>query len=281
MMTLATLRPIVDRWLPRLASAYRTIRDARRPSLDFLQTPYGFRFAGNDAIAKGDFEREEIATVVGLLGKATVFVDVGANVGFYSCLAASLGKRVLAFEPLAANLAVLYENLLANGFDSVEVFPIGLSDVPGLKPMFGGGTGASFLPGWANAPTSYRRTVPTSTLDLFVSDRFRQQEVLLKVDVEGWESALLRGATRTLAMVPQPTWFVEIGLSQHFPTGRNSAFRETFEVFFQHGYRATTALEDRRPITREDVERWVASGRVDFGNHNYVFTPGNEGDVTL
>ena len=98
------LKPYVERY-PALAFAYRTIRDAwalqqQKPQV----TPHGFRLVGNRAMQDGTFEAEETALVKQYLGNAEVFVDVGANIGFYTCLARSLGKHTIAVEPLAQNL---------------------------------------------------------------------------------------------------------------------------------------------------------------------------------
>lgn len=78
---------------------------------------------GHAAMQSGQFEPEETAVVQQLLDDISDFVDVGANVGFYSCLARANGKQTVAIEPLTANLDYLYANLQANGWNDVEVIP--------------------------------------------------------------------------------------------------------------------------------------------------------------
>jgi hypothetical protein len=76
----------------------------------------------------GTFERVETETISRLLNDADVFVDVGANIGYYSLLALQRGKRVVAFEPQGHNLRAFYASLEANGWqDPVEVFPVALA----------------------------------------------------------------------------------------------------------------------------------------------------------
>jgi tRNA G37 N-methylase Trm5 len=98
-------------------------------------TRYGFKLVGNPAMQSGTFEPDETRFLESSLAKADTFVDIGANIGYFSCLARSLGKRVVAVEPLAENLDYLFRNLLLNGFDDVEVFPLGLAERPGLRTL--------------------------------------------------------------------------------------------------------------------------------------------------
>jgi FkbM family methyltransferase len=279
---LRELKPYVERF-PRLASTYRTLRDAVATlRLRPLPTPLGFLFAGSEAMQLGVFEPEETALVRELLESRDVLIDVGANIGYYTCLARSLGKRVVAVEPMPVNLDCLYVNLEANAFTDVEVFPVGVSSRPGIVTMFGGGTGASFVERWSGASPLQRRSIPVSTLDILLGDRFAADRLLVKIDVEGAELEVLRGASGVLAAPKPPAWLVEICLSEHHPDGINPVFAETFRLFWDHGYvaravgaadRASGAGADNsRPVTPEDVARWVSNKRRDFGHHSYLFT---------
>jgi FkbM family methyltransferase len=243
----------MDRFFPAISAAYRQLRDSaqfqrQRP----VSTPYGVRLMGHPQMVSGAFEPQERAVVQRLLQDTDVFVDVGANVGLYTCLARSAGKTVLAIEPLQSNLDYLYANLRANGFDDVEVFPVGLSDRPGLSTLYGMATGASLIRGWAGAPSTLNRTVPLSTLDLLLGERFRDRRLLIKVDVEGAELGVLRGATRTLARVPSPVWLVEVTRGEHHPTAVNEDFSAVFCTFREAGYAAFHVYEPHRQITGAD-----------------------------
>src|SRR6266850_49334 len=90
-----------------------------------VTTHYGFklltsRSAGHAEMAAGTFEQEEIGLIKSHLTQADVFVDVGANIGLYVCLAALLGKHAVAFEPQKKNLELLSTNLSENDFRDVE-----------------------------------------------------------------------------------------------------------------------------------------------------------------
>ena len=264
-------RHIIDTWLPSIGRAYRSIRDERAAMAPPVPTPFGFKLAGNVAMAAGVFETEEIEVFLRLLQKASTCIDIGANIGLYTCLAAAQGKHVVAIEPLSVNLTALYRNLLCNSFLDIEVFPVGLSGKAGIKRLFGGNTGASFVPGWAGASDKRNELVPVSTLDLIVQTRFDGSALLIKMDVEGFEYEVLLGAEHTLGLSPRPMWLVEICLSEHFPDGLNDKFYNTFDAFWRRGYEARTVNREERLIHADDVSRWVKQGYADFGSHNYLF----------
>ena len=76
-------------------------------------------------MAAGTLEPEETALVRKLLQEVDVLVNVGANVGYYCCHALSLGKPVIAVEPIAGNLHYLLANIRNNGWTAyAEVFPM-------------------------------------------------------------------------------------------------------------------------------------------------------------
>ena len=220
---------------------------------------------------KGSFEREESRLICRCLEVASVFVDVGANVGYFTCIARQMGRRVIAIEPCIQNLEFLYMNLSANRWTDVEVFPVCLGEQPGLSILYGWGTGASMVRKWAGCSDFQQRSVPISTLDILLGDRFGEEKIVIKVDVEGLEYLVLQGAQRTLKRCPSPVWLVEVCLTEHHPAGINPHFQDVFRIFWEQGYQAKTIGKDSKVVTQHDVERWVKEGRRDFGYVNYVF----------
>ena len=267
------VRSLADRF-PSLSSLYREVRDAlhaRRAEL--LPTPFGFRLAGNPGMAAGKFEPEETKVLGEELKRAQLFVDVGANVGFYSCLARSRGVPVIAVEPLQHNVSLLLRNLQANGFDDVEVLTLGLGERPGVLTLHGGGTGASLVPGWAGAPPGWERSIAVSTFDRLILPRSAGLRVLIKLDIEGAELPALRGAAGLLRQEPAPVWLVENNLDEHHPGGRNPDFGAVFAIFFDAGYRAFVADQTRAELTRADAAERERRGGAP--SHNYLFRRGD------
>jgi FkbM family methyltransferase len=278
------LKKYLSKRYPEVAAMYHSYRMSHEMSRHKLKsTPYGFKLMGNLPMQDGKFEPDETELIRQYSDIVEVFVDVGANVGYFVCLARSLNKHVLAAEPLAQNLDYLYANLELNGWKDVEVMPVGLSAKPGVTTLYGGGSGASLIPHWAGTSEVLRRTIPVSTLDVLVGERFRGRKLMIKIDVEGAEYEVLQGATKTLTSSPNPIWLLEICLTEHHPGGINPHFADIFNIFWSHGYEARTVGEQTRIVTSKDVERWVQNRKRDFGYVSYLFQEekGRNGDSDI
>ena len=249
-----------------VASNYVSIaRDMKR--FGIKSTPYGFKLIGPKELQDGLYEPDETKLIRSYLKEYTVFIDIGANIGYYTCLARHAGLKVLAIEPLLYNLEYLYANLETNGYYDIEVFPVGLAANPGMATLFGPGTAASLIQDWAGTSTK-ERIVPLSTLDIIIGDRFADEKLLIKVDVEGTEYEMLKGADKILAAFPDSVWMVEIGLSGNHPEGLNPNFLKTCEKFWSHGYKAYTICKDSKLVSRNDVLTWIK--KSDLGG-NFLF----------
>ena len=267
-----TIKSIVERF-PALALFYRNTRDLLDQRHPPRKTQWGFSFAGHDAMADGSFEPDETKVVRRLLADVDVLVNVGANVGYYCCHALSMGKPVIAVEPNTRNLHYLLKNIQNNSWAKLaEVFPVAMGSGADILQMWGGGTGASLVKGWASIPESYVTQVPILSLDRVLGDALCGKKALILVDIEGAEFMMLQGAKQTLMNEPRPIWMMEISSTDHQPAGivMNPHFAKTFELFFAQGYRAFTADEAAMEITPAIVQKVVA-GAQSLGTHNFVF----------
>lgn len=267
------LRSMIERF-PRLAMTYRLLYETRLLSSKPQQTPLGFLFNGHDRMVSGTFEPEETVLVTDLLKETEVFINVGANIGYYCCIALAQGKPTIAFEPIPTNLQYLYKNIHANGWDEqIEVFPVALSNRSGLVEMYGGGTGASMIKGWSDISANYKTLVPVSTMDAILGKRFDKRKCLVLVDIEGAEHEMLQGSMHLLQMTPRPTWIVEITFTKHQPKGVkiNPKFAETFNLFWENGYEAWTINRAMRQLAPEEINRMVKDGNKTYSGHNILF----------
>ena len=263
---------------PRLALVCRTIRDAKQIVSEPKDTPLGFKFSGSKLMEEGKFEIKETNIVKEYLSSADVFINIGANVGYYCCIALANNVKTVAFEPLESNLKYLYANIRANNWGSnIEIFPIALSKEIGLLELYGGGTGASLVKGWAGTPDYYKRLVPVSTLDCVLSNRFENKKLFILVDVEGAELLMLKGADHIVHMNPKPVWMIEITVSAHQPEGItiNPDLLTTFRLFWDAGYKAYTADENRRIIGYEEILAIANDGDNTLEVHNFLFIDKN------
>jgi FkbM family methyltransferase len=271
-MLLSRLRKPVDTLAPSVGLLYRSLRDVS-VGHQRRQTKYGFTLAGSTIMASEDYEPDEVQSFLDLLETHETVLDIGANVGFYSCLASSRGRHVVSFEPSPRNLHFLYENLWENKFRDAEVFPLGLAKRPGLNCLYGFGGIASFVRGWAQADAERFTLVPVTSLDTIIADRFEGQRLLIKLDVEGFELDVLGGAEKTLQRTPRPTWLVEVLLDgEVIPDGVNARFGQVFEIFWKHGYQCMALNGGKDLVRPADVSRWVADGSVSSDTHNFLFS---------
>ncbi len=240
-----------------------------------LETKFGFvmhighgRY--HKMMAQSAFEVEETDLILSLLKDVDVYVDVGANLGFYVFLARSVGKQVVAIEPQIKNVKVLLASLAANNYLDVEVYPIGLADKPGIAKLYGASsTGASLIEGWAAQPGKIKTIIPLTTLDVIAGHRFAAKRLLIKIDVEGMEYGVLQGAVEVVKHTPRPKWILEITLNEFHPDKINPAYQKTFEFFWRNGYEIYTANSARRRVMPEDVARWIKNKKTDFDVINY------------
>ena len=262
------------RRFPRLHAAYRGYRESKQLVQSPTRTPQGFWLAGNSSMQSGQFEPVETNVVNGLLADVEVLINIGANIGYYCCLALMQKKQVVAFEPMPNNLKMLIRNMERNGWErAIEIFPMALSSEVGIAKIYGGGTGASLVKGWAGQAEENVTSVPMSTLDIMLGERFQGARCLMVVDIEGAELAMLRGATNMLQANPKPVWMVEISITEHQPAGVgiNPHLVETFELFAAAGYQAFTAEQTPREISMEEVRQVASSGCDTLQTHNFIF----------
>ena len=166
-----------------------------------------------------DFEAVERDFVASTIRRGMVMVDAGANVGVYTIpcerLVGDTGM-VYAFEPAPETLQLLRLNLALNRCQRVSVSRYALSDksdclvlrVDETHPSFDGHRHVESIAD-AKGIRKGDELVPATTLDKFVATQGIRQIDFLKIDVEGAELSVLRGAVKSLAGYPRMTLLVE------------------------------------------------------------------------
>lgn len=272
MGVISALRPIVERF-PMLASFYRFTRDSKRLGSEVkYRERLGFSFNGSPSMQEGDFEPDETRIFERVIEYCDVFINVGANAGYYVCKALKHNKQTIAFEPNQMNVNVLLRNVEANDFSaSFQLFPVALSDQPGILPMYGASTGASLVKGWAGQLTS--TLVPISVFDETVAPLVSGKNCFVLIDIEGAELGCLKGATTLLASKMRNVFLIEISVNEHQPTGTiiNPNLVATFELMFSYGFAAYTADSELREIELTEVKKIQASNVDTLGTHNFLF----------
>ena len=210
----------------------------------------------------GLHEFEDMAFVLHALRAEDLFVDVGANVGSYTVLASgAVGARSVSFEPVPLTYRALLDNLHLNDITArVEAHNECLASAPGEAEFTADlDTGNHVL---AGPPTDGIGTVrvPVTTLDIALAKR---DPAVIKIDVEGYETAVIDGADRTLRS--PSLWAVLMELNGGSRYGFDD--RRLHERMLEYGF--TSAGYD--PLRRELRSRqWHPSAG---GNLLYVRDP--------
>jgi FkbM family methyltransferase len=159
-------------------------------------------------------ERYEADLVQRLLQGDEVFWDVGANVGYFTLVAATaLNHRgqIVAFEPGKNAYARLVANIALNPYRNIQTFPVAVTDQEGEAVLHLLGdiadSSASLYPAaQAQAGQEVCRTV---SLDHFLAAEGLRPPDLIKLDAEGAELAVLQGAARLIHDSP-PLFLMEM-----------------------------------------------------------------------
>jgi len=151
-------------------------------------------------------ERHETRLLWVLLRDTRTAIDVGANLGWYSVLAskAMIEGTVHAFEPNPDVLPYLAANAAERG--AIQVHGCALAENNGQIDFF---CASSSNLSSAARMVGKRVRVPTTTLDDFARAELMREPVFVKVDVEGGELSVLRGARRFRASFPDTIWMIE------------------------------------------------------------------------
>lgn len=163
---------------------------------------------GKRVYLQGYSDREHAALIDALLGPGDVYFDVGANFGQFALMA---GRRVgeagqvHAFEPSGEMVRQARANVELNGLDHVVVNHVAVSDRPGtlaLKVCAPGQESFNSLgtPMRGADQVAATETVRAITLDDYAAEHGIERVDLIKIDVEGAELAVVRGAARLLQL---------------------------------------------------------------------------------
>jgi len=182
------------RWVRRMSAGGESASQTRFGVMrldagDFIQSRI---------LSDGAYEPRTVDLIERLLGEGDCFVDVGANIGQFSLLAAKkvgAAGKVVAIEPNPQTCAELLWNRRANRLERViEVVHLAVSETPGLvyfeTPPAANLGGSRQLR--ADADASVERYVVASASMVQIVDRLGLQKIdVMKIDVEGAEPSVL------------------------------------------------------------------------------------------
>jgi FkbM family methyltransferase len=172
---------------------------------------------GSHVFCYGSYSRHILRILDALVEPGMTVVDVGANSGEITVFAAKRvgpGGKVIAFEPLSSMADRLGRNVALNDFSQVTTVRMGLSDAERVVPIYGSETefhDGTLNEGLATIHAGGDRTVELERIQLTTLDDYAAGADIgdvdvIKVDVEGAELDVLRGARRVLR--DQRPWLI-------------------------------------------------------------------------
>jgi FkbM family methyltransferase len=277
----ARVRRRLDGWLLR---ARRRLYPPGTRVMGLARLPNGQRAWVNVAEYEGGrryfgipHEPAEQALIAALLRPGDVVLDVGAHLGLYALPASRLvGPQgaVHAFEPVAGLAGLLRANAAMNGAANVRVHQVALSDRSGMVDIrVNRESGLSSLAPTGRGLAIGIEPVPAMTLDEAAAAEGIAGVRLLKIDVEGHEAEVLRGAEGLLAREEDLVVLCELEEKNYAPRGRCA--RDVVPWMAARGFQAWTIDPAQRRLAR-----WGGAGQG--VSANVVFAkPDGEADAVL
>jgi FkbM family methyltransferase len=185
---------------------------------------------------------EELTFMLHLLRPGDLMVDVGANQGGWSLVAAGRGASVIAFEPVPVTRERLLANIAANPSEirrRVSVFPVGLSDFAGQASFTADLDSGNHLIHGQEEADHQAVTVELQRADDVLRDK---NPVVIKIDVEGEELGVLRGGRNILAKPSLRAVVMETFRPSNFAKPKLIASEA---ILFEHGF-IPVAYEPRK-----------------------------------
>jgi FkbM family methyltransferase len=207
---------------------------------------------------KGDFEKDVRLAIENETKKGMIVLDIGANVGGHTLdFAKNVGPqgKVYAFEPTDYAYKKLLTNCSLNPTFSIIPLQIGLTDHlnTALPEHISSSWDLTKNPKEANKlDFGFAHSIKNArqlSLDQWVDENQINQIDLVKIDVDGHETKVLRGAIQTLLKF-KPKIILEF--APHHFTHPTERFEDMVEILVNLGYRFTTL--DGKPITSNALE---------------------------
>ena len=176
-----------------------------------------------------------------------VFIDIGANYGYYTVKFATDCSQVICFEPVSSTHRILAENIKSNQLSNVTTHKLGLSNENGeltINLYSSSGNNSIFE---RNIPDEHPlkkigiEKIQLETLDELLQTQNNIAPDIIKIDVEGAELKVLEGAAATISAF-QPTIVIEYSETTSIDAGYNR--EKMLEKFRLPGYVVYGIAED-------------------------------------
>jgi FkbM family methyltransferase len=211
----------------------------------------------------GDYVVERNITVYfrQLLKPGMVFVDIGANIGYYSLMASKIvgsNGKVFSFEPWSRNRAILEENIKLNSFSNISIIPKAVSNEENYSVKIYlpkdnmCGMGSLQKLNDENYTDEFELT-PTTTFQSFLNTYKPGRVDVIKIDVEGSELNVLKGMSNSLEDKNfNPIILVELAKSSLAKF--SATIRDVIDSLTNYGFKAYKIDQSSKLSAKSDYE---------------------------
>ena len=208
----------------------------------------------------GVFGPRDTQTVKDNVFSGNIVVDLGANIGYFTCLLAKIvgeGGKVFAFEPDPRNLKLLRRNIQENDYKNVIIADKAVSDVNGSCTLYSSQKkfGANRI--FESKKTQTQDFIPIKSETICLDDYFEKQNLLkkidfIKIDVEGSEFRAFNGMKKILELNNNLKIFTEIAPSLLEDAG--SSGKQVLDFLQEHKF-INFFISDNRKNTLSKITK--------------------------
>ena len=217
----------------------------------------------SDSIWKGTFEKDVCGFVCRFLKPNMTFFDIGANLGLYTVIAGKILNgtgKVHSFEPSQREFDRLAYNVRINDLNNVKINHLAISDRDGMVELnvcddiraaynsIGVVTHTE-----AEGFVCRKENVASTTIDSYVLSEKIKKVNLIKIDVEGAESLVLRGAAKLLEIEYAPVLICEF--NDNTARGLESTSEELWNILTEYGYSLYELVSPYGTVLQRSVKK--------------------------
>ena len=210
----ASLKWLAQR-LRQAPSAFRIVpvQAPAQPPAEFAIHQVPDEFVSGDLARSGVWEPFESKVFGRLCQPGSRVLDLGANIGWYSLLAArqiGASGQVIAFEPDERNANLLRVNMALGDREAcIEIHQAAVGDLEGQLSLYRSDTNLGDHRLFQDSEARDSSQVAVTTLDAFFGERSEPLPDVVKSDTQGSEARIFRGAAGLLAQGWRPVWILE------------------------------------------------------------------------